>query len=190
MGGRFEASHSLAGKLLLAMPGMGDPRFERSVNAICVHDADGALGIGIGHLRAGVSFHEVLYELDIDPGLAPDVPVHHGGPVETGRGFVLHSADWRSEGTLPVCESLALSASFDVLRAIAAGEGPQRWLFALGYAGWGAGQLDGEMHRHGWHAAALHEEIVFATPTEARWAAAWRADGIDPSLLSSQTGQA
>ncbi len=190
MAERFEASHSLAGKLLLALPGMGDPRFEQSVNAICVHDAEGALGIGIGRFRDGVSFHEVLYELDIDPGVAPDVAVHQGGPVEPGRGFVLHSPEWSSEGTLVVRDTLALSASFEVLRAITEGEGPKRWLFALGYAGWGAGQLDGEMHRHGWHAVGIQEDIVFATPTGARWNAAWRAEGIDPALLSSQTGRA
>ncbi len=190
MGQHFEASHSLAGKLLLALPGMGDPRFERSVNAVCVHDAEGALGIGIGQLRDDVTFHDVLLQLDLDPGVAPDAPVHNGGPVEPGRGFVLHSPDWTSDGTMRVSDSLALSASFDVLRAIAAGEGPQHWLFALGYAGWGPGQLDDEMHHHGWHVVDIHEDIIFTAPTEARWDAVWRAEGIEPALLSSQTGQA
>ena len=180
----------LSGRLLLAMPGMGDPRFDRSVNVMCVHDENGALGIGIGHLRSGVRFRELLEEVGIEPGEAPDCPVHHGGPVEPGRGFVLHSTDWGGVGTLAVAPLCALSASLDVLKAIAEGRGPSRWLFALGYAGWGPGQLDGEMRRHGWYAAAGHQEILFDTPAERRWAAAWKAEGIEPSLLANVTGRA
>jgi len=180
----------LGGRLLLAMPGMGDPRFERAVIAMCVHDENGAFGIGIGHIRNGVSFHELLRELEIETGLAPDCPVHHGGPVEPGRGFVLHSADWSSPDTLAVPGLGALSASLDILRAIAEGKGPERWLIALGYAGWAPGQLDGEMRRHGWHAAGGHGGILWDTPAERRWSAAWKAEGIDPALLASQTGRA
>lgn len=172
------------------MPGMFDPRFERSVNVICVHDANGALGINIGELRAGVTFHDVLTELGIDPGLAPDVPIHNGGPVEPGRGFILHSTDWGGADTVEVQPLCALSASMDILRAIAEGRGPSQWLMALGYAGWGEGQLEGEMRHHGWYAAAGHREILFETPVEARWVATWRAEGIDPALLSNETGQA
>ncbi|WP_374247415.1 YqgE/AlgH family protein, partial [Zoogloea sp.] len=146
----------LSGRILLAMPGMFDPRFERSVNVICMHDENGALGIGIGHERDGVTFHEVLEELGIDPGVSPDCAVLHGGPVEPGRGFILHSTDWGGTDTLMVQPLCALSASMDILRAIAAGKGPSRWLMALGYAGWGAGQLEGEMRHHGWYAADGH----------------------------------
>src|SRR5579871_2734955 len=147
----------LAGRLLLAMPGMGDPRFERSVIAMCVHDANGAFGLDLGELREGITFHELLREVEIEPGEAPDVPVMHGGPVEPGRGFVLHSPDWGGTGTIGVQPFGALSASLDVLKAIAEGRGPSRWVFALGYAGWAPGQLEGEMRRHGWYAAAGHE---------------------------------
>lgn len=180
----------LSGRLLLAMPGMGDPRFDRAVIAMCVHDENGAFGIGIGHIRAGIRFHELLAELGIDPGQAPDCAVHHGGPVEPGRGFVLHSADWEGEGTIEVNPLCALSASLDILKAIAEGRGPSRWLIALGYAGWGEGQLDGEMRRHGWYAAQGRPEILFDTPAEKRWTATWKAEGIDPALLASETGRA
>lgn len=172
------------------MPGMFDPRFERSVNVMCVHDEHGALGIGIGHVREGVSFHGVLEELGIDPGTAPDCPVMHGGPVETGRGFILHSTDWGGTDTIEVQGLCALSASQDVLRAIAEGRGPSRWLMALGYAGWGPGQLENEMRHHGWYAADGHREVLFDTPAESRWLATWKAEGIDPALLSTETGRA
>ena len=180
----------LAGRLLLAMPGMGDTRFDRAAIALYVHDANGAFGVGVGHLRSGVSLHALLEELEIDPGLAPDCPVHHGGPVEPGRGFVLHSPDWQGDDTLSVEPLGGLSASLDVLRAIAEGHGPDKWLIALGYAGWGPGQLDMEMRHHGWYAAAGRSDILFERPAETRWAATWRAEGIDPALLASETGRA
>jgi putative transcriptional regulator len=180
----------LAGRLLLAMPGMGDPRFDRSVIAMCVHDQNGAFGINLGEVREGIRFHELLREVEIGSGSAPDIAVLHGGPVEPGRGFVLHSDDWGGVGTIHVKPFGALSASLDVLKAIAAGKGPSRWVFALGYAGWAPGQLEGEMRRHGWYAASGHEAVVYDTVPEARWAAAWRAEGIDPSLLANVTGSA
>lgn len=187
---RVTVEQYLSGRILLAMPGMFDERFARSVNVMCVHDEQGALGIGIGHVRDGVRFHEILEELDIDPGVAPDCAVMHGGPVEPGRGFVLHSTDWGGVDTIEVQPLCGLSTSRDVLRAIAEGRGPTHWLMALGYAGWGPGQLEGEMRHHGWYAAEGHREILFDTPVEARWMAAWRAEGIDPALLSTETGQA
>lgn len=180
----------LAGRILLAMPGMGDPRFERAVIAMCVHDEHGALGIGIGNVREGVTLHGLLSDVGIDPGVAPDGPVLNGGPVEPSRGFVLHSTDWGGSGSVEVHPLCALSASMDVLRAIAEGRGPSKWLVALGYAGWGAGQLEGEMRQHGWYAAQGRSEILFQTPVNARWPATWRAEGIDPSHLVSQTGRA
>lgn len=180
----------LSGRLLLAMPGMFDPRFERTVSVMCVHDENGALGIGIGRLREGVRFHDILEELDIDPGEAPNSEVHEGGPVEPGRGFILHSTDWGGTDTLQVHPLCALTASMDVLRAIAEGRGPSRWLMALGYAGWGPGQLESEMRQHGWYAADPHPEILFDTSVDARWGATWRAEGIDPALLASETGRA
>lgn len=180
----------LSGRLLLAMPGMGDPRFQHSVIALCMHDENGALGVGIGHVRANLRFHDVLEEVGIDPGEAPNCDVHHGGPVEPGRGFVLHSTDWGGQETLQVSPLGAMSVSLDILRAIAEGRGPSRWLLALGYAGWGPGQLDGEMRRHGWYAAEGHEAILFDTPVDDRWSASWRAEGIDPALVANVTGRA
>jgi len=176
------------------MPGMSDPRFERAVIAMCVHDENGAVGVGIGHKRAGLKFRALLKQLDLDPGEAPDCAVHHGGPVEPGRGFVLHSNDWGGQDTLqvtgPAGQLFAMTGTIDVLRAIAEGRGPSRWIVALGYAGWEGGQLEEEMTRHGWFAADGDEAILFDTPTDERWAAAFKASGIDPRLLSSQTGAA
>jgi len=184
----------LSGKLLLAMPGMADPRFERAVIAMCVHDENGAIGIGIGHKRAGINFRGLLKQLEIDPGEAPDCAVHHGGPVEPGRGFVLHSTDWGGQDTLHVAgpkgEIFAMTGTIDILKAIAEGKGPSRWIAALGYAGWGEGQLDEEMTRHGWFTAQGDAGILFDTPTDERWAAAFKAEGIDPRLLGSETGAA
>ena len=184
----------LSGKLLLAMPGMADPRFERAVIAMCVHDENGAVGVGIGHKRAGISFRGLLRQLEIEPGEAPDCAVLHGGPVEPGRGFVLHSSDWGGQDTLHVNgergELFAMTGTIDVLRAIAEGRGPKRWIVALGYAGWGEGQLDQEMTRHGWFAARADTEILFDKPADERWAASFKAEGVDPRLLASETGAA
>ena len=184
----------LSGKLLLAMPGMADPRFERAVIAMCMHDQNGAIGIGIGHKRAGISFRGLLRQLDIDPGGAPDCAVHHGGPVEPGRGFVLHSTDWGGQDSIQVNgesgKIFAMTGTVDILRAIAEGKGPSRWIAALGYAGWGEGQLEEEMTRHGWFAARSDPDILFDMPTDERWSAAFKSEGIDPRLLTSETGVA
>lgn len=189
----------LSGKLLLAMPGMADPRFERAVIALCVHDENGAIGVGISHKRAGITFRGLLRQLEIEPGEAPDCAVHHGGPVEPGRGFVLHSSDWGGQDTLHINgethagkggEIFAMTGTIDVLRAIAEGRGPSQWIVALGYAGWGEGQLDEEMTRHGWFAARADKKILFDTPADERWAASFRAEGIDTRLLGSETGAA
>lgn len=180
----------LSARILLAMPGMFDSRFERSVNVMCAHNENGALGIGIGHVREGVRFRQLLEDVGIDPGEAPDCEVLHGGPVEPGRGFVLHSRDWGGQDTLVVDPLCALSGSMDVLRAIAEGRGPKDWLIALGYAGWAPGQLENEMRHHGWYAATGYREVLFDTPITSRWAATWRAEGIDPSCLANATGSA
>src|SRR4029079_3234656 len=189
-----EQPNFLSGKLLLAMPGMADPRFERAVIVMCAHDENGAVGVGIGHKRARISFRGLLRQLEIEPGDAPDCAVLHGGPVEPGRGFVLHSTDWGGQDSLQFNGEtgplFAMTGTIDVLRAIAEGKGPTRWIAALGYAGWGDGQLDEEMTRHGWFATDFSDKILFDTPTDERWAAAFKAEGVDPRLLSSQTGAA
>ena len=173
---------------------MADPRFERAVIAMCVHDENGAVGVGVGHKRAGITFRGLLRQLDIEPGEAPDVAVHHGGPVEPGRGFVLHSTDWRGQDTLQVNgdqgELFAMTGTIDILKAIAEGRGPTQWIVALGYAGWGERQLDEEMTRHGWFASQADSIILFDTPTDERWAASFKKEGIDPRLLASETGAA
>ena len=186
----MESPRFLSGKLLLAMPGIGDPRFEHAVIAMCVHDENGAVGIGIGHQRAGIGVRGLLEQLGLDPGETPDAPVLHGGPVEPGRGFVIHSDDWGGQDTIAVTGLGALTGTIDVLKAIAEGHGPSRYLIALGYAGWGEGQLDEEMTRPGWFAADGRQEILFDTPTAERWEASFKAEGIDPRLLDSAAGAA
>ncbi|MHA6722645.1 YqgE/AlgH family protein [Sphingomonas sp. RS2018] len=180
----------LTGQFLVAMPGIGDPRFERSVIAMCSHDAEGALGIGIGATYAGIGFHDVLRQLDVDPGDATDMAMHVGGPVELRRGFVLHTLDWAGGDTVDVAGRWALSGTLDVLKAIGAGTGPSRWLPALGYAGWGAGQLEAEMTRHGWLVADAGADLIFDTLAERRWDVAVAGVGIDPRMLSSESGTA
>ncbi len=138
----------------------------------------------------GIGIRGLLEQLGIEPGEAPDGPVLHGGPVEPGRGFVLHSDDWGGQDTIQVAGIGALTGTIDVLKAIAEGRGPSRYLVALGYAGWGEGQLDEEMGRPGWFTTDGSEALLFATPTEARWEASFKAEGIDPRLLDSAAGSA
>ena len=186
----MEEPRYLTGKLLLAMPGMGDPRFDHAVIAICAHDEDGALGIGVGHPRSGLRVRQLLDQLGLEPGNMPDAPVYHGGPVEPGRGFVIHSDDWGGQDSIMVPGIGTLTGTIDVLKAIATGKGPSRWLIALGYAGWGAGQLDEEMTRHGWFATPADSKILFSDPAEDRWKASFQSAGIDPALLVGETGAA
>lgn len=188
----MDSRRYLSGQFLLAMPGIGDPRFERAIIAMCAHDADGALGIGIGTTIEGLRLHELLRQFDIDPGDAPDAPVHQGGPVEPRRGFVLHTLDWGGQDTINVDGRWALSGTVDVLRAIAQGTGPRGWLVALGYAGWGEGQLETEMTRHGWFNLPGEADLLFDADADAadRWARSFARAGIDPRLLSSATGTA
>src|SRR4051812_24750945 len=136
----------LTGQLLVAMPAMRDPRFTRTVIYICAHTADGALGLVVNRLVGSITFPDLLAQLGIDSkGRGEEIRVHFGGPVETGRGFVLPPADSLDNGTLKVSSSIALTASLDILRDIAGGGGPRQSLLALGYAGWGPGQLDAEI---------------------------------------------
>ena len=180
----------VTGQFLLAMPGIGDPRFERSVIAMCVHDENGALGIGLGRIVPRITFHGLLKQLDIEPGEAPDVAIHLGGPVEPQRGFLVHSLDWGGQESIQVSDRWALTATLDILKAIAAGKGPRRWTAALGYAGWGEGQLEEEMGRHGWFVTPGTEDILYDCDVETRWAAAFRSAGVDPRLLAASSGTA
>jgi len=178
------------GRLLLAMPGIGDANFDRSVIALCAHDDNGALGIDIGSEMDGLGLRELLGTFDIDGSDIPDVPVLRGGPVEPRRGFVLHSLDWGGREMLQVNDQWGLSGSLDVLKAIAERRGPRHYLVALGYAGWGAGQLEQEMTGLGWFMAPAETSLIFGTRTEKRWAAGFAASGVDSAMLVSEGGSA
>jgi putative transcriptional regulator len=181
----------LSGRLLLSMPGIGDPRFERVVIAMCVHDDDGALGIVTNAPFGALTVRELMEQLNVDPGTTPaDARVMAGGPVEPGRGFVVHSLDWQGQSSVAVGDRWMLTSTIDVLREIAAGRGPKRWLSALGYTGWAAGQLDEEMQRHGWQTAPGDPDIIFDVPRKERWTTAYERLGIAVSRLSAEPGRA
>ncbi len=191
MGRAQEFDSYLVGQLLIAMPGMRDPRFARTVVYICAHSPEGAMGLVINRVLDSLTFDELLDQLGIEgTALRPSVAVHFGGPVETGRGFVLHSPDYRQDGTLSVADDVSLTATVDILRAIALGEGPRHHLLALGYAGWGPGQLDGEIRANGWLNVTADEQLVFNTDLESKWDLAMAKIGIDPRMLSDAAGHA
>jgi putative transcriptional regulator len=187
---RVDVPNFLVGQFLLAMPGIGDPRFERAVIAMCVHDEDGALGIGLGRIVPRIGFHDLLKQLDIEPGVAPDVAIHLGGPVEPQRGFLLHTLDWGGQESVQVADRWALTATLDILRAIAEGRGPSRWIAALGYAGWGGGQLEDELCRNGWFSTPGNDELLYDCDVNSRWETAFKSAGIDPRLLTADFGTA
>jgi putative transcriptional regulator len=183
---------SLAGHLLVAMPQMGDPRFARSVIYLCTHSGEGgAMGLVINKLLGSLTLAELFGQLQIESDeMAKQRPVHFGGPVEPGRGFVLHTADYREEATLPVTGNIAVTATLDIMRAIGKGQGPRHSLFALGYAGWAPGQLDAEIQANGWLSVAADEAIVFDPDYDGKWQRALAKLGVDLSALSSVAGRA
>ncbi len=185
-----QMSPFFSGQLLLALPGIGDPRFEKAVIAICAHDENGAMGVGIGRVLPRLRLHEILRQLNIEPGKAPNVAVYQGGPVEPQRGFVLHSLDWGGAETTQVSNLWAVTSTLDILKSIAKGRGPKQWLVAMGYAGWSAGQLDEELTRHGWHMVPGTPALIYDIPVSERWHAAFESCGIDASLLSGVSGSA
>jgi putative transcriptional regulator len=181
----------MTGQLLVAMPGMQDPRFVKTVIYMCAHNADGAMGLVINRALGSLTFADLLEQLGVehDKSVAP-VTVHFGGPVETGRGFVLHTADYVREGTLVVDDGIALTATVDILRAIAGGAGPRGRLLALGYAGWAPGQLENEIQQNGWLLVNADEKLVFDGNLDAKWERALGKLGIDVRMLSSDAGHA
>ncbi len=187
-----EEDSCLAGQLLVAMPGMQDPRFEKAVIYMCAHNPDGAMGLVINRPLESLSFPDLLEQLEIDPvgGGSERIDVHFGGPVESGRGFVLHSRDYLQEATMVVDSDIALTATVDILKAIADGDGPRRSLLALGYAGWGPGQLDSEIKSNGWLHVAADSELVFGGNLAGKWEQAMGKIGIDPRMLSDAAGHA
>lgn len=186
-----EARH-LDGRLLVAMPSMGDPRFDRSVIYICAHSDNGAMGLIVNKPAADLKFSDLLDQLDIKADRPIEgIDVHYGGPVEHGRGFVLHSRDYGSEdSTLTVNDEFGMTATLDILEDISQGFGPQSCLLALGYAGWGPGQLEGEIRENGWLICDADASLVFSADHEGKWAAAMKQIGIDPRVLSMEGGRA
>lgn len=189
----------LDGQLLVAMPSMLDDRFNRTVIYVCAHSAEGAMGIVVNKPAVDFSLPDLLVQLDIMPEEGRiRLPSHvermrvlMGGPVETSRGFVLHSPDFFiDQSTLPIDGRVCLTATIDILRAIADGEGPQEALLALGYAGWSAGQLESEIQANGWLHCPADPDLIFHTALERRYEEAMRTIGIDPARLSATAGHA
>jgi putative transcriptional regulator len=189
----------LDGQLLIAMPGMADDRFSRAVLYVCAHSAEGAMGIVLNRPAVDLSFPDLLVQLEIVPAAerirlperVGQMQVLIGGPVETSRGFVLHSPDFHIEqSTLPIDDSVCLTATIDILRAIARGDGPRKAVLALGYAGWGAGQLESEIQANGWLTCPADAELIFNSSADLRYELAMRKIGIEPAMLSMQAGHA
>jgi putative transcriptional regulator len=184
-----ESSGYLTGQVLIAMPQMEDPRFARSVVYLCAHTAEGAMGLVLNKLVENVSFPDLLEQLNIRSGKVDrEIRVHFGGPVETGRGFVLHSADYVQDATLMIDKRVALTATVDILKAIADGSGPDHSLLALGYAGWAPGQLEQEIQANGWLSCPADTELVFGGPLDHKWEQAMGKIGIDLEKLSKLSG--
>ncbi len=190
LSGPLESSW-LTGQFLVAMPGMSDPRFARSVIYMCSHGPSGAMGLVINRLFGEADFSMLLRQLSLDPPpSAPDVPVQFGGPVEMGRGFILHSSDYVREGTTQIDDRIAVTASLEIVQDIAQGKGPERLLLALGYSGWGTGQLEEELRQNGWLTLPADETILFSPDLESKWDRAFAKIGIHPSMLSGTVGHA
>lgn len=186
------ADNFLEGKLLIAMPGMPDPRFEKSVIFMCAHSAKGAMGLIINKPIDGLSFRELMEKFNISVTTdGPDTPILFGGPVNVGRGFVLHSSDYGSkDATLPVTSEISLTATTDILEAISKGNGPSRSILALGYAGWGTGQIESEILANGWIHCDADPKLIFETDYEAKWETAINKLGAAISGLSADAGRA
>lgn len=186
------APTNLTGHMLIAMPSMGDPRFEHSVILLCDHSDEGAMGLIINKSSDDLDMPTLLSQLSID--VKDDFekhPVHFGGPVEMGRGFVLHSPDYKSlVTTLEVRDDIHMTATQDILEDLGKGEGPEKWMMALGYAGWGAGQLEGEIAENGWLICDAVPSIVFDLPDVAKWEAALETLGVGALALSAEGGRA
>jgi putative transcriptional regulator len=181
----------LTGQLLVAMPNMRDPRFEKAVIYMCVHNAEGAVGLVLNRQIESITFPDLLHQLNIETDdAAPELPIHFGGPVETGRGFVLHSSDYGQSGTIMVGDLIGLTATVDILKDMAARRGPRSSMLALGYAGWGPGQLDSEIQQNAWLNVPSDEELVFDSDIDGKWTRAIAKLGIDPSLLYGDAGHA
>lgn len=194
-----DARGFLDGQMLIAMPSMDDERFARSVIYMCAHSDEGAMGIVVNQLAPDIKFPDLLVQLDVIkpsnkielPPRVGDVRVLKGGPVESGRGFVLHSSDFfLDDSTLPIDRDICLTATLDILKAIASGSGPDSAILALGYAGWGAGQLESEIQHNGWLHCAADRDLIFGDHMEDKYDRALRKIGIAPGMLSNEAGHA
>ncbi|OHC76108.1 MAG: hypothetical protein A3G18_05665 [Rhodospirillales bacterium RIFCSPLOWO2_12_FULL_58_28] len=187
----IQLGKTLTGQLLIAMPGMMDPRFAETIICVCAHGAEGAMGLVINRSLNAMTFPDLLGQLGIEAvGSYEQIIIHSGGPVESGRGFVLHSPDYSRETTLHVNEEVALTATVDILRDIAGGAGPRRSLLALGYSGWGPGQLESEIKANGWLHVAPDDDLIFGPDLDNKWRRAMAKIGIDPRMLSGTAGHA
>lgn len=181
----------LAGQLLVAMPHMLDERFAKTVIYVCAHTEDGAMGLVVNKVMENIDFPDLLDQLSLSASpKGEDIRVHFGGPVESGRGFVLHSSDYVQDATMVIDKAIAMTATTDILRDIAEGEGPRNSLLALGYAGWGPGQLDTEIQANGWLSVPADDKLVFNTDPKSVWQGALSKMGIDVSMLSGDAGHA
>ena len=186
-----ETGGYLTGQLLIAMPSMRDARFTRSVIFMCAHNENGAMGLVINRLVGAITFPDLLDQLGIQTTAdTEEIRVHFGGPVESGRGFVLHSSDYNQDSTLEVDSKIALTATIDILRDIATGSGPRQRLMALGYAGWGPGQLDLEIQDNGWLHVEADDELIFGDDLNNKWERAIGKLGVSVSMLSDEAGHA
>lgn len=183
---------NLTGEMLIAMPGMGDPRFTHSVVLMCAHSSDGAMGLIINKPVDGMSLGALMDQLSIKAdGTVPQAGLYFGGPVETGRGFVLHTPDYRSNlSTMDIDGRFAMTATQDILEDIATGGGPTQALVALGYSGWGPGQLEAEIAANGWLICDATHALVFDEDDATTWPAAMKSLGVDPISLSATAGHA
>ena len=179
------------GQMLLAMPAMTDPRFERAVIYMCAHNDEGAMGLVVNKTLDSIDFRELLGQLDIPAGdSVRDMTVHFGGPVENQRGFVLHSGEYRHDETLMITDQVGLTATLDILRALARGDGPEKSILALGYAGWGPGQLESEFHDNAWLSVPYDDALMFEVDAADKWERAFNSIGVDLSVLSGRAGRA
>lgn len=188
----YSADKYLTGRLLIATPQMTDVRFQKSVIYICVHNEDGAMGLVINKHVDFITFSQLLGELHLEIKDVDDkkVPIHYGGPVEANRGFVLHSADYAHDTTMKINNQFGLSATLETLDSIANGAGPRKCILALGYAGWGPGQLDEELHADGWLSVPADPKIIFDLEVNQKWNAAYKYLGFDVNMLSETSGHA
>ncbi len=181
----------LNGQLLIAMPAMHDPRFSKAVIYICVHDTDGAMGLVVNQLVNELTFPQLLQQLEIKScENIQNIRIHFGGPVEVGRGFVLHSNEYAQKDTIIVDNYISLTPTIDILRDIAEGNGPRQAILALGYAGWGPGQLEHELTQNAWLNVTADEPLLFDIDLESKWKRSIEKLGIDPTLLSGDSGHA